>query len=52
MIIPLQQYKDQYGYTMLEFVTPRAGPVLTPRTSSEQLGRGPLGDNAYQISKL
>ena len=36
---------------MLELVTPRAGPVLTPRTSFEETSRGPLGDAAYQISK-
>ena len=36
MVIPRLQYQDQYGCTMLELVTPRAGPVLTPRTSFEQ----------------
>ena len=36
MVIPLEQHQDQYGFTMLELVTPRAGTVLTPRTSFEE----------------
>ena len=36
MVTPLQKYQDQYGYTMLELMTPTAGPLLTPRTSFEQ----------------
>ena len=29
MVIPLEQHQDQYGFTMLELVTPRAGSFDT-----------------------
>ena len=36
MVTPFEQYQDQYGYTMLELITPGAGPVFTTRTPFEQ----------------
>ena len=52
MIIPLKQYQDQYGYTKLEHVTPKANKFRPQGHHFNKLGRGPLGDTAYQISKL
>ena len=41
----------EHSYNMLELVTTRAGPVLTPRHHMNNLDRGPLGDATCQISK-
>ena len=38
--------------TLFQLVIPWAGPVLTPGTFYEQLGRGPQGDATYQILNL
>ena len=57
-----KNFKDFLLCPCFKLVTPppQAGPVLTPKASFEQpqghhlnnLGRGPLGDATYQISKL
>ena len=38
--------------SMFQHVTPGTGSVLTPGASMNKLGKGPLGDATYQISKL
>ena len=39
-------------YTNVKHVTPWAGPFLAPGDNLNKLGRSPLGDATYEVSKL